>query len=60
MHLNSLSLVNFKNFDQLEFKFTPKINCFVGNNGVGKPIFWMPYIICLFAKAFSIRQIHKI
>ncbi len=36
MHLNAISLVNFKNFDQLEFKFTPKINCFVGNNGVGK------------------------
>ncbi len=36
MHLSSLSLVNFKNFDQLEYSFNPKINCFSGNNGVGK------------------------
>jgi DNA replication and repair protein RecF len=36
MHLSSISLVNFKNFDQLEYEFTPRINCFVGDNGVGK------------------------
>ncbi len=36
MHLKSLSLLNFKNFIQLEYDFTNKINCFVGNNGVGK------------------------
>lgn len=36
MHLKSLSLVNFKNFTQLEYNFSSKINCFVGNNGVGK------------------------
>lgn len=36
MYLSSLSLVNFKNFDQLEYEFKPRINCFVGNNGMGK------------------------
>lgn len=36
MHLKSLSLLNFKNFKQLEYDFSSKINCFVGNNGVGK------------------------
>jgi DNA replication and repair protein RecF len=36
MHLNSLSLVNFKNFDHFEHEFTPRINCFTGNNGAGK------------------------
>jgi DNA replication and repair protein RecF len=36
MHLNSLSLINFKNFDHFEREFTPRINCFVGDNGVGK------------------------
>jgi DNA replication and repair protein RecF len=34
--LNSLSLVNFKNYDQADFGFCPKINCLAGNNGVGK------------------------
>ena len=36
MHLNSLSLINYKNFEAENFEFDPKINCFVGKNGVGK------------------------
>lgn len=36
MYLQSLSLVNFKNFNEAEVTFSPRINCFVGNNGVGK------------------------
>ena len=36
MHLSRLSLVNFKNYDQLELDFSQKINCFVGDNGTGK------------------------
>ena len=34
--LNTLSLVNFKNYDQANYRFCPKINCLVGNNGTGK------------------------
>jgi DNA replication and repair protein RecF len=36
MHLKSLSLVNFKNYEQVDIPFSQKINCFVGENGVGK------------------------
>ncbi|MGC6431305.1 MAG: DNA replication/repair protein RecF [Jejuia sp.] len=36
MILKSLSLVNYKNFESKSFTFNEKINCFVGNNGVGK------------------------
>src|SRR5699024_9818786 len=36
MILHQLSLLNYKNFDARTFEFDPKINCFVGNNGVGK------------------------
>ncbi len=36
MHLKSLSLVNYKSFDSADFEMDEKINCFVGNNGVGK------------------------
>ena len=36
MHLSRISLVNFKNYDQLELEFSQKINCFVGDNGTGK------------------------
>jgi DNA replication and repair protein RecF len=36
MYLKTLTLSNFKNYDQAELEFSPKINCIVGNNGVGK------------------------
>ncbi|OQY02199.1 MAG: DNA replication and repair protein RecF [Bacteroidetes bacterium 4572_117] len=36
MNINSLSLVNYRNFEDLELEFISKINCFIGNNGVGK------------------------
>ncbi|OZV67610.1 DNA replication/repair protein RecF [Winogradskyella aurantia] len=36
MHLNTLSLVNYKNFESQVFDFDNKINCFVGANGIGK------------------------
>jgi len=36
MFLQSLSLVNFKNYTQIDVGFSSRINCFTGNNGVGK------------------------
>ncbi len=36
MYLKKLSLLHFKNYAQAELDFSPRINCFVGNNGVGK------------------------
>lgn len=36
MYLKKLSLTNFKNYELNELMFSPKINCFTGNNGVGK------------------------
>ena len=36
MILKTLSVLNYKNFDSKTFNFDTKINCFVGNNGVGK------------------------
>lgn len=36
MILNTLSLVNYKNFESQVFDFDSKINCFVGANGIGK------------------------
>jgi len=36
MYLKSLQLSNFKNYSESEITFSPKINCFVGDNGVGK------------------------
>lgn len=36
MYLQELSLINFKNYNQAELSFSAKINCFIGQNGVGK------------------------
>jgi DNA replication and repair protein RecF len=36
MIINKLSLINFKNHREKSFEFSPQINCFVGDNGVGK------------------------
>ena len=36
MYLQKLSLVNFKNMSSQVFDFQEKINCFVGDNGIGK------------------------
>ncbi len=36
MHLKKISIINYKNFASKSFEFDKNINCFVGNNGVGK------------------------
>jgi DNA replication and repair protein RecF len=36
MVLKQLSLVNFKNYSDVALHFSPKMNCLVGNNGMGK------------------------
>ncbi|MBA2610486.1 MAG: DNA replication/repair protein RecF [Bacteroidetes bacterium] len=36
MYLKQLSIINFKNYSEFEGQFSQKINCFVGNNGMGK------------------------
>jgi DNA replication and repair protein RecF len=36
MHLSALSILNYKNIREASLVFSPKINCFIGNNGMGK------------------------
>ena len=36
MFLKQLSLINFKNYSEANIDFSPKVNCFVGSNGMGK------------------------
>ena len=36
MILNRISVLNYKNLDQVELSFSPKVNCFIGQNGMGK------------------------
>ena len=36
MILNRLSILNFKNIAQTDLELSSGINCFLGNNGMGK------------------------
>lgn len=36
MILKRISILNYKNLEQVELTFSPKINCFIGQNGMGK------------------------
>ena len=36
MILNRISILNYKNLEQVDLNFSPKMNCFIGQNGVGK------------------------
>ncbi|MTB52375.1 DNA replication/repair protein RecF [Lewinella sp. W8] len=36
MHLADLTLTQFKNYGKVSLEFSPRLNCFVGQNGAGK------------------------
>lgn len=36
MILKRISILNYKNLEQVELDFSPKMNCFIGQNGMGK------------------------
>ena len=36
MFIQNLSVLNYKNLVHEDLQFSPKLNCFIGNNGVGK------------------------
>ncbi|HEY3369720.1 MAG TPA: DNA replication/repair protein RecF [Prolixibacteraceae bacterium] len=52
MYIQELSLVNFKNFEHAEFKFTDGLNCFIGNNGAGKTNLMDAIYYLSFCKSF--------
>ena len=53
MRIDSLSLVNFKNIGEMSLTFSPKINCFLGNNGMGKSNLLDAIYMLSFTKSFT-------
>ena len=53
MQLQHLSLTNFKNIAEASLDFSPKINCFLGNNGMGKSNLLDAIHYLSFCKSFS-------
>lgn len=48
MHLSSLSLTQFKNYDRQDLTFSPRLNTFVGPNGAGKTnLLEAVYYLCM-------------
>ncbi|MEJ6675465.1 MAG: DNA replication/repair protein RecF [Polaribacter sp.] len=52
MYLKKISLINFKNLEAQSFDFQHKINCFVGDNGVGKTNILDAIYYLSFAKSY--------
>lgn len=53
MHLKHLTLTNFKNIAGASLDFSEKINCFLGNNGMGKSNLLDAVFYLSFCKSFS-------
>jgi DNA replication and repair protein RecF len=51
--LKSIALTNFKNIALANLEFSPKVNCFLGNNGMGKSNLLDAIYFLSFAKSFS-------
>lgn len=60
MHIDTISIVNFKNIRETEIKFSPKLNCFIGNNGAGKTNMLDAVYYLSFCKSFfnSVDQLN--
>ncbi len=53
MLLQSLSINNFKNISEARLEFSPKVNCLLGNNGMGKSNLLDAIHYMSFCKSFS-------
>lgn len=53
MQIEQLSIINFKNLEQVELFPSPKINCFIGLNGMGKTNLLDAIYYLSFCKSFT-------
>lgn len=56
MILEHLSLLNYKNIEQAELQLSPNVNCFIGNNGMGKTNVLDAVYYLSFCKSSSTQQ----
>lgn len=56
MILEHLSLLNYKNIEQAELDLSPNVNCFIGNNGMGKTNVLDAVYYLSFCKSASTQQ----
>lgn len=56
MILERLSVLNFKNIEQADLQLSPCVNCFIGNNGMGKTNVLDAVYYLSFCKSSSAQQ----
>jgi DNA replication and repair protein RecF len=57
MHLRSIKLFNFKNYEALSLDLSPRLNCFTGLNGMGKTnVLDAVYFLCLCRSHLSLND----
>lgn len=52
MHIEDISIVNYKNLKDVKVEFSPRLNCFIGNNGAGKTNLMDAIYYLSFCKSF--------
>lgn len=52
MHLSKLSLLNFKNYEQVDLSFKKGLNCILGDNGEGKTTILDAIYVLSFCKSY--------
>ena len=60
MILKRISILNYKNLEQVELAFSPKLNTFFGQNGMGKTNLLDAVYFSLSAKVRGILLIRRI
>src|SRR5690554_6172471 len=52
MHIEDISIVNYKNLKDVKVEFSPRLNCLIGNNGAGKTNLMDAIYYLSFCKSF--------
>jgi DNA replication and repair protein RecF len=61
LHLKRLILTQFRNYDRQELEFSPRLNCFTGNNGMGKTnLLDAIHYLCLTKSHFTATDRHVV
>ena len=59
MILEQLSILNYKNIGEAQLRFSPKVNCLIGNNGMGKTNVLDAIYYLSYCKSFTSNNEHN-
>ena len=59
MTLEQLTILNYKNIDEAQLRFSPNVNCLIGNNGMGKTNVLDAIYYLSYCKSFTSSNEHS-